>query len=229
MAGTKSKAKKKAASADELEQEQGEQVSVKELVRDERTHKITATVLLLLSVTLFISYASYLFTWQEDQDKVLKYAQRYLIEDDLQSENLLGRIGAWISHVSFYNGVGIASFLFCSVFFVLGVNLLFAKKIFSFSRTLRYTLMGILILPVAFAFFLQGYSFPWGGAYGNYASGWLAGIIGRAGTAALLFLAAFSYIIWRFNPVFKLPQRTAPVLPQDFPQEEISQPIHFDA
>ena len=229
MAGMKSKAKKKAASADELEQEKGEQVSVKELVRDERTHKITATVLLLLSVTLFISYASYLFTWQEDQDKVLKYAQRYLIEDDLQSENLLGRIGAWISHVSFYNGVGIASFLFCSVFFVLGVNLLFAKKIFSFPRTMRYTLMGILILPVAFAFFLQGYSFPWGGAYGNYASGWLAGIIGRAGTAALLFLAGFSYIIWRFNPVFKLPQRTAPVQPHDFPQEEISQPIHFDA
>lgn len=201
MAGNKLKAKKKASTPDELRQDEQERVDVKSLIRDERTHKITATALLLFAAILFIAYASYLFTWQEDQDKVLKYGIRYLIEEDLQAANLLGRVGAWLAHISIYMGVGVTAFLLCSVFFVAGVNLLFGRRVYSFVRTLKYTLAGIIVLPVAFSFFLKGHSFAWGGAYGNFAAAWLTGFMGTAGTAALLMVAAFAYLIWRFNPV----------------------------
>ena len=34
--------------------------------KDERTHKVFGLILLLLSVVLFFSFASFLFTWKED-------------------------------------------------------------------------------------------------------------------------------------------------------------------
>jgi hypothetical protein len=35
---------------------------------------------------------------------------------------------------------------------------------------------------------------------------WFVKWIGNVGTGAMLALAVFSYFIWRFNPVFKLPE-----------------------
>lgn len=201
------KEKRKTKKEGELRQEQEETVTVKQLVKDERTHKITGSVFILIALLLFISFTSYLFTWQEDQDKVLKNAGNYLLSDDATASNLLGRAGAWIAHLFFYRSFGVASYLFCTLFFVVGINLLFGKKVFSIARNLKYLIAGLIVLPVSFAFFLKSQAFPWGGAIGNYSAGWLNGFIGATGTGFLLAVAALSYIIWRFNPVFQLPSK----------------------
>ena len=49
---------------------------------------------------------------------------------------------------------------------------------------------------------MSGHPFPWGGAVGDMESQWLQQEIGKTGTAAVLLVAALSYIIWRFNPSF---------------------------
>jgi len=49
------------------------EVTVTEVVKDERTTKIAGAVCLLVTVFLFVSLTSYLFTWQEDQDKVHQF------------------------------------------------------------------------------------------------------------------------------------------------------------
>ena len=54
---------------DKLKPEKEQQVKVKELVRDERTYKILGAFFILVAVFLFIAFTSYLFTWQQDQDK----------------------------------------------------------------------------------------------------------------------------------------------------------------
>ncbi len=199
------KEKRKTTKSEQLTQEKEETVTVKQLVKDERTHKIAGTLLLLTALILFISFTSYLFTWQQDQDKVLRNTSRFLFTDDVSVENLLGRIGAWLAHLFFYKSFGIASYLICSMFFILGVNFLFGKKIFSLARNLKYVLIGLLVLPVFFSFFLKSYDFPWGGAMGNYAANWLNGFVGKTGTGILLGVAGLSYLIWRFNPVFQMP------------------------
>jgi DNA segregation ATPase FtsK/SpoIIIE, S-DNA-T family len=201
------KEKRKTKKGEQLRQEQEETVTVKQLVKDERTHKITGTVCILISLLLFIAFTSYLFTWKEDQDKVLKNAGNFLLGDDTQAANLLGRAGAWIAHLFFYQSFGVASYLLCTLFFAAGINLLFGKKVFSIARNLKYVLAGLLVLPVFFSFFLHAQGFPWGGAMGNYCSAWLKGFIGSAGTGILLAVAALSYFIWRVNPVFKLPAK----------------------
>jgi S-DNA-T family DNA segregation ATPase FtsK/SpoIIIE len=105
------------------------EVTVTEVVKDERTSKIMGAVSLLLTVFLFVSLTSYLFTWQEDQDKVHQFGIKIFATDDVRVTNLLGVLGAYVAHTLIYKGFGLASFLFCTTFFVLGVNLLFGKKI----------------------------------------------------------------------------------------------------
>jgi len=206
MANRLKSKKTKASEADKLKPEKDSQVTVKQIVKDERTHKITGAVLLLLAVFLFIAFTSYLFTWKEDQDKVLHDGARILLPSSgVKVSNLLGNLGALISHQFFYKGFGLASYLFGTFFFIVGVNFLFKRKVFSIGRNLRYVLAGLVFFSVSLAFVTKGSGFPWGGAVGDMISEWLTQFLGKVGTAALLLVAGLAYFIWRFNPVFKVP------------------------
>jgi S-DNA-T family DNA segregation ATPase FtsK/SpoIIIE len=184
-----------------------EEVTVKDIVSDERTYKIAGTISLLFSLFLFVAFASYAFTWQDDQDKVHEFGVKIFSIDDLRVSNLLGVLGAYIAHFFIYKGFGVASFLFCSFFFVLGVNLLFARKVFSLKRNLRYVVAGLLILSIVFAYIFRSSKFGWGGAVGELVNDWLIKWIGNVGTGALLFVTLFCYFVWKFNPNFTWPER----------------------
>ncbi|HTN06120.1 DNA translocase FtsK [Agriterribacter sp.] len=199
--------KSKSPDPEKLTSDKTEKVKVKELVKDERTHKILGSVLLLTAFFLFIAFTSYIFTWRQDQDKVFQGFSAFLFGEDIKAANLLGRIGAYISHIFFYKGFGLSSYLFCSFFFITGVNLLFGEKIFSPWRNFRYVVVGLLFFSTALAFITQGNGFPWGGETGNITSNWLRGLLGEIGTAALLLAGGFAYFIWRFNPSFSLPAK----------------------
>ncbi|MBC7826662.1 MAG: DNA translocase FtsK 4TM domain-containing protein [Chitinophagaceae bacterium] len=205
MAKRKNSRKSQSPNPEKLNPEKEEQVRVKELMNDERTRKIAGSVSLLVSLFLLIAFTSYLFTWREDQDKVFRGASILLPSEGVQTVNLLGNFGAYISHMFFYNGFGVASFLFCSLFFVVGINAVMGRKVFSIWRNIRYVLVGIVFFSVLLAFIARAGVFPWGGALGDLVSQWLTRFLGYIGTAALLFLAGLAYFIWRFNPVFRVP------------------------
>jgi S-DNA-T family DNA segregation ATPase FtsK/SpoIIIE len=120
------------------------------------------------------------------------------------------------------HGFGIASYLFCTTFFVFGINLFFGKKVFSVSRNIKYLIIGLPVLSVAAAAIFRGNPFPWGGAAGDMMRDWMYKTIGEIGTIAVLVVAVLSYIIWRFNPVFKLPAKkaAAPAAEEIAPVEE---------
>jgi len=181
-------------------------VTVTEVVKDERTAKIAGAVSLLVTIFLFVALTSYLFTWQEDQDKVHQFGIKIFATDDVKVTNLLGVLGAYTAHTLIYKGFGLASYLFCTFFFVLGINLLFGKKIFNLFRNVKYVLVGLLVISMGFAFAAKGSDFSWGGAVGELLTQWSVKWIGNMGTGAFLFLAGFSYFIWRFNPIFKIPK-----------------------
>jgi S-DNA-T family DNA segregation ATPase FtsK/SpoIIIE len=117
----------------------------------------------------------------------------------------MGYIGAFVAYQVMFNGFGLAAYLFCSFFFVLGVNLFFTKPIFSLWRNIRYVILGLLVISTCLAFVTAGAHFSWGGALGEYSSSWLIKWVGSFGTSALLLVAGFSYFIWRFNPIFNVP------------------------
>ena len=180
-------------------------VTVTEVVKDERTSKIAGAICLLIALFLFVAFTSYLFTWQEDQDMVQLWRTQLFSTNDVKVNNLLGYLGAFIAYQIMFNGFGVAAYLFCTFFFVLGVNLFFTKPIFSLWRNVRYVIIGLLVLSTCFAFVSAQAAFSWGGALGEYSSSWLIKWVGSFGTGAILFIAGFSYFIWRFNPSFNVP------------------------
>jgi S-DNA-T family DNA segregation ATPase FtsK/SpoIIIE len=224
---TKSKSvKAKAPDPEQLKQDKEEQVEVKQLLKDERTHKIAGSVLLLTAILLFVAFSSYLFTWAEDQDK---FSYRMLLANDIKVQNLLGTLGAFLSEIFIRKGFGLAAYLFCTFFFVLGVNLFFGKKVFSVSRNIKYLIVGLPVLSVALSVFFNGNTFPGGGSAGDLIRDWLYNTIGQIGTIGVLVVAVLSYVIWRFNPVFRLPTKKpaapdAPVVPIE---EEIAEKVEW--
>jgi S-DNA-T family DNA segregation ATPase FtsK/SpoIIIE len=191
---------------EELTSDKVEEVTVTEVVKDERTTKIFGATSLLFTIFLFVAFTSYLFTWQEDQDKVHQFGVKIFAVNDVHVSNLLGVLGAYTAHTFMYKGFGLATFLFCTFFFVLGVNLLFGKKIFSLQRNLKYLIVGLVVLSMALAFMSEAAGFSWGGAVGELLNGWFVKWIGTVGTGALLTLSVFAYFIWRFNPTFTWPE-----------------------
>ena len=212
MATTRKKTKKtKAAAASKLKPDKVEKIEVKKLIHDERSHKIAGAFLILISFLLFIAFTSYLFTWQQDQSGI-RDAKIIFPDNDQHFTNALGTLGAYISDLFFRSGFGIASYLFCLFFFVVGVNLFAPKKIFSVARNIRYVIAGLLVISVCASFLMHtpdaekihssDAEFFWGGKVGDMINEWLQQLIGYVGTAALLFIGLLSYIIWRFNPSF---------------------------
>ncbi len=205
------KKKTKTSVAGNMKPETVEKVVAKEIWRDERTHKIFGAFFLLLAFLLFVAFTSYLFTWQEDQSKVFKGAKILLPSEDQNVANMLGSAGAYFSHIFIRQGFGIASYLFCTLFFIMGINLFFGRRLFSLARNIKYVIVGLIIISVTASFLTQGNPFAWGGAVGDTSNHWLQQLLGKVGTAALLLIAVLSYIIWRFNPVFTFSSRKTKV------------------
>ena len=208
------------------------------LLKDERTWKIVGVSFIILSLFLFISFASYLFTWQEDQ-AIAQQGFSALWEDDKPALNWLGRLGAVVAHFFFFKAFGLASFLVCTFFFVVGVNLLFRQRVFSIWRNLKYVTIGVTVLSVSLSYIFRSSDFSFGGGVGELIKVEMEGLFGVVGTGAILFLTAFAYIIWQFNPTFKWPVRkpteeaagddTAPALEESIENEEQNQFVPLTA
>ncbi len=225
--------KKITKAVDALKQEKEEAVDVKKLMKDERTHKIAGSIFLLFAFLFFIAFTSYLFTWEDDQDKVFSQGYRMLLGTNAKMANLMGSFGAFISHLLIFKGFGVASFLICSLFFVIGINLFFGKKVFSIVKNIKYLLLGLPLLSVSASVIMQGADFAWGGAVGDMGRDFLYNIIGKIGAIALILVAFLGYIIWRFNPTFKIPSKKillpskeeslAPVLNEQFSESNTNE------
>ncbi|HEY4148030.1 MAG TPA: DNA translocase FtsK [Chitinophagaceae bacterium] len=205
MANKLKSKKSQAPDPEKLKAETEEQLPVKDLVKDERTHKILGATLILLAFFLFVAFVSYLFTWEKDQSVARSGIAAFHQSAD-KAANLLGNLGAVVSDFFFYYAFGLASFVLCTFFFVAGANLLFSKKLFSVRRNVKYVLAALVFFSVLLSFLFRSNGFPWGGAFGDYLSAFLIQSIGKIGTGALLIVGGLAYIIWRFNPIFHVPK-----------------------
>ncbi|MBB1287228.1 DNA translocase FtsK 4TM domain-containing protein [Flavisolibacter sp. BT320] len=208
VAKPKKAASTKTTAGTAFKKEKEEKVDLKKLARDERTQKIMGTVSLLVATFLGISFISYFFTWKEDQSQILNEGIGFLFNAETKVANLLGRLGAYISFLLIRQGFGLASFLFCCFFFVVGINKISGRNVYSIWKNLRYVTVGLIILSVAFAYAFSAFdSFSFGGEVGAMIKDWLVGLIGNVGTGILLLVVGISYIIWQFNPSFDVPIR----------------------
>jgi S-DNA-T family DNA segregation ATPase FtsK/SpoIIIE len=171
---------------------------------DKKKVKTTiGAVLILLSFYLFLSCLSYLFTWTEDQDRVLnKGLFEFLFDgDERPVENWLGKFGAWTSHLLIFSWFGVASFGMTYLLFISGARILFNFTITPIGKS--YTVVTILTVwtSVFLGFFAHSVNYL-GGAFGYYINQWLSVTLGRFGTMALILVVGYVILVLLFNPNF---------------------------
>ena len=172
-------------------------------VKDERVPKLIGIFCIFLSLYLLVAFISYLFTWQADQDRVLRFSWKLFTQGDLQMSNWLGRLGAIVSNMFFYWGFGVPSFLFILVLAMYGRTLINQTSKKRFYQFFKYIVLIIIVLSVLLEFIFSGSAFSWGGAFGESVNTWLQNFVGTAGMILLFIFSIAGMLTWMFNPNFQ--------------------------
>ncbi len=178
------------------------QLSLQLGLNDERVPKLLGMLLLFFALYFFIAFTSYLFTWQIDQDRVLRFSWSLLLESDMEMANWLGRLGAIVSNMFFYWGFGLPSYIFVYLMVRLGVAWIQRKPLGQYIGAIRQSVFYVLVLSVLLEFLFRNADFPWGGAFGESVANWLLSFVGTAGLIVLFFFIALGIAVWIFNPNF---------------------------
>ncbi|HNR20406.1 MAG TPA: DNA translocase FtsK [Bacteroidia bacterium] len=176
-------------------------------LKDNRFRQVAGLLLMLMSVLIFIAFASYIFTWRADHDKVTNSWLTLIFDQETKVDNWLGKFGAIVSHFFVYGWFGISSFAFPFIFFLVGFKTVFKESLIPFKKSLGYAAFTLLFLSVAFGFLLKQNTnlLFMGGAFGFSVSNWLELVLGKIGTGLFLFFVAISFVLVAFKLTLKLP------------------------
>ena len=160
---------------------------------------IVGFFLIALGVIFILSFTSFLLTWRSDQSILGRLTER-----ELEAQNWLSKLGAWLGNVFVYDGFGIAAFSIAVLLIITGIYLFAAKRgAFSLSRK-RISLLWIWGLPlmlwlsVFFGFFHE--SIPLlGGMVGMELNDFMQDYIGLIGTIIVMAFLAIIYLTLRLN------------------------------
>ena len=154
---------------------------------------IFGSFLIIMGILMFIAFLSYFFTGTADQSTLSQFSER-----DVEAENWLNKLGAWVSHTFIHKGFGVSSFIFSGLLFLSGIYItLDIPKL----RLRRHWIWGTLIvvwLSIFFGFFSKTYD-ALGGTVGFEINSFLQDYLGKIGTAALLAFILIIYLAIRFK------------------------------
>lgn len=172
---------------------------------DKKKVKTTAgTLLILLSFYLFLSCFSYIFTWTQDQDRVLdKGLFKFLFETDVEPvANWLGKFGAWTSHLMIFRWFGISSFGITFLLFISGVKILFNVTLVPIQQSYARVSLLMVWSSLFLGYFASTVNYL-GGSFGYHINQWLALSLGRFGSLILIGSLGYIVLVILFNPNFK--------------------------
>ena len=173
-----------------------EKPSIFAFLQTRQAKTILGSFLVLFSIFLVIAFISFFFNWQEDQSTLAK-----LTDKTVKSNNLLGKIGANLSHFFIYNGFGIASFLIAFQVFLTGVAIIYKKKFSKIIISWNWSLLAILWISVTFGFLHKKHALlP--GIIGFEVNEYLQAFIGKTGLVILLTFFLISYLALRYKLTF---------------------------
>ena len=122
------------------------------LTNDNRLKFLLGVFLVFFTFFLLISFLSYLFTGASDQDVVQGALRDLAGRTDTKTDNILGVLGAKISHWFIYVWFGISSFLLILPLFLTGFRWVFNEDLFKLN--LNRLVLGVLFYTFFFSLFL---------------------------------------------------------------------------
>ena len=152
--------------------------------------------LLFTSIVLFISFISYMFNWKVDQSNV-----NSLFDRDVQVENILGKVGASISHFFIFRLFGIGSFVIPIILLLSSYFILFNKKILLLIKNINWLLV-LMIWTIIFSGYISDYYPLQTGIVGFELNLFLKSYIGDTGIIIILsfILLTSAAVLWNLTP-----------------------------
>ncbi len=161
-------------------------------------------VLIGVGILLFIAILSFFFTGGADRSIFDISFVELLSNTEINVQNPLGKVGAWISDMVVTNGVGVMALWIPLLLVICGLYVLGIRS-FSVKKYVGYALASTIWGSIAFALLFYKFSsnmYPlFGGAYGYYAAKWLVSSIGIVGTVALLLVSLFVFVARRMDSI----------------------------
>ncbi|MCO5233668.1 MAG: DNA translocase FtsK [Chitinophagales bacterium] len=164
-----------------------------------RIKRFIGLSIIFFSIFTFIALISYCFNWKEDQGNIVDPAWKIFFSQQANVHNIMGRLGAYISHVLIYTLFGVGAFLVPYFPFALGVNITFSKRIFKTIKIALNLAFGLTLIPLFGIYLFPHAEFSVGGGMGNMLYLWLSTLLGRLGLGLLLFGGLVAYLLLRFR------------------------------
>ena len=166
---------------------------------DERIGMAFGSFVILLSLYLYLTFISYLFTWKIDQS--FDWSSVFS-GPEVQVDNWGGKLGAWISNLFINKWFGIAAFFLPFILLITGFRM-FRIRLLPLRKTIRFCLIATILLSVILSF-VFGNSTTYlgsgpGGAHGYFLNNWLTALLGTTGNALLLILLVFVFLLFSFR------------------------------
>jgi DNA segregation ATPase FtsK/SpoIIIE, S-DNA-T family len=169
---------------------------------EEKKHRIRrrqillGSFLLLLGFLMTISFVSFLFNHQSDQSTL-----EVFFEKDVQSKNLLNKVGSIGSHFFVYQLFGIAAFLFPYLLGYTGYSLFFDLDRKHLLGHWSWALLYLMCFSVFFGFYHMDFPLL-GGLVGYEINSFFVAYIGNVGVAGLLIFSMIAILVfqWRLTP-----------------------------
>ncbi|CAA0197068.1 DNA translocase FtsK [Tenacibaculum maritimum] len=162
-------------------------------LKDRQTQTILGAFLILFALFLCIAFISFFFSWQQDQSTLNQFGDKTIL-----SKNLLGKIGAKLSHFFIYDGFGLGAFTLPFLFFLTGVHWLSHTRVKNIITSWNWGLSAMLWLSISLGFINQKYALL-SGTIGYEINDYLQKFLGKTGLAIVLFFFFITYIIIRFK------------------------------
>lgn len=188
--------------ANKKQQKKG-QLALNMGIQDERVPKLLGLLCLFIAFYLLIAFLSYLFTWQIDQDKVLRFSWFQLMRGDLEMANWMGRLGAVISNFFFYWLFGLPSMILVYLLGQTGRTLIRGESLTKMLSPIRVGFILLIVLSIFLEFIFPNAEFPFGGALGESVTEWLRGFMGTFGLIVLFLFSFTGFFVWATNPNLK--------------------------
>jgi S-DNA-T family DNA segregation ATPase FtsK/SpoIIIE len=186
-----------------------------EIYQNERTQKLVGLLLILAGIYILIACVSYIFTWEQDQDKVFApLSQLFAIETKVF--NWLGKFGALASHLFMYKWFGASSFILVPVLIIYGLQKLLGKQLTKPSSFNAKWLFIMVWTSLALSFVFHDKLYFLGGGYGYILNQQLTNYVGTIGTVVVLAFTMLSFLVLTINMSFKIKKDMIPNLDDEY-------------
>ncbi|MDX1830173.1 MAG: DNA translocase FtsK 4TM domain-containing protein [Lutibacter sp.] len=184
-----------------------------------QTHTVFGLFVVIFAVFLFFSIISYFFNWQQDQSQLA-----FFTDKNITVKNLLGKIGATLSHLLIYKGFGISAIYIPILLLLTGITILIKGNFKKIANLWGWGILGIIWISISFGF-LANKNALFAGVIGYQTNSYLQQFLGKTGLILSLIFLFLTYLVIRFKITPEKLKRKHIVLNENsIDEEKISSP-----